>query len=86
MPENDKFETAIVAFCPHCLEDMNICTGDGAPSPTDFALCAFCGEFNVFDANMKLRKPSLDDIERLKSFENYQEMLCLQLAIYATLS
>ena len=35
--------------------------GEGSPSPGDFSLCINCGSLNVFDENLRLRQPNLDE-------------------------
>lgn len=82
---SEKIVTAIVTSCPQCLEDMKECTGDGQPSPGDFAICESCGEWNVFNDALKLRVLTAEDNERMKSYSNYQELMCYQLAVLSGL-
>ena len=51
--------------CPHCGTVLNAATAaeesGGSPSPGDVTLCVECGEWCLFDDELKLKKPS-DDI------------------------
>lgn len=49
--------------CPHCGKVLDAATpadGVGAPSPGDATLCIDCGEWCVFNDELKLEKPSDD--------------------------
>lgn len=47
--------------CCECKHVVDHTTGDGAPSPGDWTLCIRCGSLNVFDDNLMLRSPTLDE-------------------------
>jgi len=47
--------------CCECKHVVDHATGDGQPSPGDWTLCIRCGSLNVFDDNLMLRAPTLDE-------------------------
>lgn len=47
--------------CCECGYKTNRASGPVAPSPGDFSLCMKCASLNVFDANMTMRSPTLDE-------------------------
>lgn len=48
--------------CVECGHVMDYCTGPkGNPEPGAFTLCIRCGSLNIFDEDMKLRSPTLDE-------------------------
>jgi hypothetical protein len=49
--------------CCECGNVLELCTGKAkAPSPGDFSLCFRCSCLNVFDRELRLRKPTDDEI------------------------
>jgi len=52
--------------CPYCYRVSNSATEpageDVRPEPGDASLCFYCGEFNVFDEHLILRKPTDDEM------------------------
>jgi hypothetical protein len=47
--------------CPWCSEELTAATDlkdDSVPAPGDATLCAYCGEWCVFDTDLMLRKPT----------------------------
>ena len=49
--------------CPHCgkvLDAASPADGAASPSPGDATLCIYCGEWCVFNDELKLEKPSDD--------------------------
>lgn len=48
--------------CVECGKKMDMASGRGAtPEPGDFTLCIRCGSLNVFDVDLTLRRPTLDE-------------------------
>lgn len=61
--------------CWSCGKELDGATGkEGGPSPGDFSLCVECGELNVYDDNLKLRKPTDDEREDAESDPGFMEM------------
>ena len=48
--------------CCECGKVLELCTGRGTPEPGNFTLCSGCGCLNVFGEDMKLRKPTDEEI------------------------
>ena len=63
--------------CVHCSYDMTHTTGDGVPESGDFTLCIDCGNLNVFDSNLRLRKATRAEAREATEMD---EMQALRLA------
>jgi len=48
--------------CVECGYETTHTCGNGRPGPGDFSLCIKCGSLSVFDAEMKFRRPTDDEI------------------------
>jgi hypothetical protein len=48
--------------CCECGKMLDRCTGHGCPEPGDGTLCINCGCLNIFDSDLRLRRPTDDEI------------------------
>lgn len=44
--------------CCECGKLLTGASGPCQPSPDDMTLCLYCGSLNVFDVNLRLRRPT----------------------------
>lgn len=54
--------------CPDCSRSVNgaLPVGDNAPpQPGDIALCAYCGGLSLYDNDLRLRQPTIDEMDEL---------------------
>ncbi|PMS91920.1 hypothetical protein C1T06_22765 [Vibrio parahaemolyticus] len=49
----------VESSCPSCNHDLDGAAGAGNPTPGDYAVCAYCGEFLVFGSQMQLKALSM---------------------------
>lgn len=53
-----------VNHCPHCGAKVDAASqigGEDAPRAGDVSLCVYCGEWNIFNEDMSIRKPTVDE-------------------------
>ncbi len=48
--------------CCECGYQMDACSGHSKPSPGDLSLCVRCGSLNFFDDDLRLRRPTDDEL------------------------
>lgn len=61
-------------ICVHCQQEHSHTTGEGHPSPGDFALCIQCGELNVFDERLRFRKPTKREARKANGMDELQDL------------
>ena len=77
-----RFDTETVTpglICVECDHAMNRGRGPGTPGPGDFSLCIRCGSLNVFEQQMRFRRPT--DAEMLEAAAD-REIQAIRRAIY----
>lgn len=66
---DDRTSRTPLSFCYRCGERMDAATAveNGTkPSPGAFSICAYCGAILVFDAELRLRRATFDELEQLR--------------------
>lgn len=48
-------------YC-ECGKQLDACSGDNRPSPGDATLCIDCGSLNFFGDDLRLRKPTDEEM------------------------
>lgn len=66
----DKDKTVPLSACVECGYKTDRVSGDAVPG--SYTLCMTCGSLNIFDANMKLRMPTLDEFLKAAANSNVQ--------------
>jgi hypothetical protein len=69
--------------CVSCAHAMNRTTGDGKLEPGDFTLCIRCGALNVFDDDLRLRKPTRKEAREANAMGEMQDMQAAIMAVQA---
>jgi hypothetical protein len=60
-------------YCPTCYHMLDMNTPllnestSAVPKPQDISLCIYCGNWSVFDDDLKLRKPEPDMLREIMS-------------------
>ena len=70
-----NFDTESVTpalVCVECGHGMDRTSGPCAPGPGACALCFFCGSLNVFDADMRFRRPTDAEVFAVARDEDFQ--------------
>ena len=68
---------AVVAFCPHCgrqEESFRLLCDSGGPAPGKATLCDHCGAWNVWDDEMDLRPPTIEEADEIKGDDEAREI------------
>ena len=60
--------------CCECGHILEACAGPRKPLPGDCTLCGYCGCLNVFDGDLRLRKPTDDEIFAVAGHPTFQAM------------
>lgn len=66
MPQTETHKTP-ESPCPYCGYVLDAATGGGVPEPGDVTICIQCIEFGVLDENLKVRKPTADELKEIKA-------------------
>ena len=69
---------AMVPFCPHCgrrAESFRLLCERGGPAPGKAALCNQCGTWSVWDDDMDLRPPTIEELDVLDNDNEAREIL-----------
>lgn len=72
--------------CCECGHRMDACSGPTLPSEGDLTLCIACACLNVFDADLKLRRPTDDEIFEAAKDSDLQTLRRAILSIPASTS
>jgi transcription initiation factor IIE alpha subunit len=62
-------------FCPACSERLSAATGikeDTVPKPGDISICVHCGEYLVFDDNLRSQSMSQEEFSSLDDEQKFQ--------------
>lgn len=61
-------------ICVWCSKVHTHTTGDGTPAPGDFSLCIECGNLNVFDEQLRLRKATREEAQEANDMDELQDL------------
>ena len=68
----------LTSFCAHCRYEHNRASPlDGVaqrPKNGDITICIRCGEWNVFEDNLQLRKPTVDEYMEIGKRDDCNEV------------
>lgn len=62
--------------CPSCMATLDARTGiDARPKPGDASICIECKTLLIFDENLRLRRPTEEEIIQVRKVPEYRFML-----------
>lgn len=62
-------------LCWECGKSLDACIGRRRPAPGDLTLCGYCGSLNTFGEDLRLQKPSDEDMIEAAANPEIQEDL-----------
>jgi len=71
------------SICPSCgAPNDGASHPDGKPSEGDLSICMYCGHLAIFRADLRLRDPTVAELEIIRHDERVQTMLRLRLKMF----
>lgn len=67
---DNKIRKIICSVCNHVLNAASQVNGNKMPAPDDITLCIGCGNIAVFNDDLELRQPTLEESIKLKKNKN----------------
>jgi len=66
--------------CTTCGKDLDAATdptGDARPKVGDVSICVYCATLNVYDNDLRFRKPSEAELKEIQKDANIQRLISI---------